>query len=88
MAPLFAHRVPGKPCLGVIGITQALSVPTYSNTDEAFDSPRSMVKREEASGIIILILGDAPLRAVMDVEEDPSRMLQLLDSRYVSNRTA
>ena len=46
-----------------------------------------MAKREKTSGIIISALGDAPLRVVMDAEDDPARMLQLLDSRYASNRT-
>ena len=50
-------------------------------------SSKSMKKREKASGIIISGLGDAALRVVMEADEDPSRMLQLLDGRYASSRT-
>ena len=45
-----------------------------------------MAKREKASEIISA-LGDALLRVVMDVDDNTARMLQLLDSRYASNRT-
>ena len=72
---------------GVVDTTQTSSTTTHSTPDQAYDSPRTMVKREKASGIIISALGDAPLRVVMDVDDDPSRMLKLLDSRYASNRT-
>lgn len=41
-----------------------------------------------ACRIIISALGDAALRVVMDIDEDPSRKLSLLDARYASNRTA
>ncbi len=50
-------------------------------------SAKHMAKLEKASGIIISALGDAPLRVVIDVDDDPARMLQLLDARYASNRT-
>ena len=40
-----------------------------------------------ACGIIFSALGDAPLRVVMDVDDDFSRMLSLLDARYASNST-
>lgn len=44
-------------------------------------------KLEKASAIIISALGDAPLRVVMEADDDPVRMLKLLDARYASNRT-
>ena len=37
--------------------------------------------------IIISALGDAPLRVVMDVDDDPGKMFGLLDARYASNHT-
>ena len=48
---------------------------------------RVLAKREKASGIIISALGDAPLRVIIDIDDDPARMMQLLDARYASNRT-
>lgn len=48
---------------------------------------RTAAKREKASGIIISALGDAPLRVVIEVDDNPSRMLALLDARYALNRT-
>ena len=42
---------------------------------------------EKASGIIISALGDSPLRVVLEADDDPKRMLKLLDARYASNRT-
>lgn len=42
---------------------------------------------EKASAIIISTLGDSPLRVVMDVDDNPAKMLILLDGRYASNRT-
>lgn len=50
-------------------------------------SSRLLGKREKACAIIICALGDAPLRVVMDVDDNPARMLELLDARYASNRT-
>lgn len=44
-------------------------------------------KLEKASGIIISALGDSPLRVVIDAQDDPRKMLQLLDGRYASKRT-
>jgi len=44
-------------------------------------------KREKASAIIISALGDTPLRVVMEAEDDPARMMKLLDARYASSRT-
>lgn len=48
---------------------------------------RTLAKREKASAIIISALGDASLRVVIDVNDDPGRMLHLLDTRYASCRT-
>ena len=65
----------------------ALSTTTDSTTDIAVASSRHQAKREKASGIIISALGDAPLRVVLEADDDPERMLKLLDARYASNRT-
>lgn len=87
MAPSIARRLPGEGCLGMADTTQALSVITYSNTDQAYDFPRTMANRVEALGIIISAPGNAPLRNVMDLDDDLSRMLQLLDSWKGATRT-
>lgn len=50
-------------------------------------STRTVANLEKASGMIISALGDAPLRVVLDADDDPARMLKLLDARYASNRT-
>lgn len=57
--------------------TQTSSATTDSTPDQSYDSPKTITKRGKASGIIMSALGDAPLRVVMDVEDDPARMLQL-----------
>lgn len=75
---------------GVWRVVDSLSDSTTSTESTAgpsTSSVRDQVKREKASGIIISSLGDAPLRVVMDVDDDPVQMLKLLDSRYASNRT-
>ena len=46
-----------------------------------------LVKRENASGIIVSALSDAPLSVIMDIDDDPARTMQLLSARYASNRT-
>ena len=47
----------------------------------------SLQQLEIASAIIISALGDTPLRVVADSDGNPRKMLQLLDSRYATNRT-
>jgi len=37
--------------------------------------------------MIIAALGDAPLRVIAEVDDDPAKMLNLLDARYASSRT-
>lgn len=49
--------------------------------------PLTTAKVENASGIIICKLGYVPLRVVLDDNDDPRLMLQLLDAQYASNRT-
>lgn len=49
------------------------------------DSKR-LHKLQKASGLIISALRDAPLHVVLDAEDDPARMMELLDSRYASSR--
>jgi len=74
----------------VVDPTASSSITTDTTLDVAPDalaSVRRIAKREKASGIIISALGDAPLRVVLDVDDDPARMLALLDARYASNRT-
>lgn len=46
-----------------------------------------LAKRVKACTFNICALGDAPLRVVMYIDDDPDHMLQLLDARYASNRT-
>lgn len=66
--------------------SDATAMPSFSiSTPENQDSASEKV--EKASAIIILALGHAPLRVVMEAEDDLARMLQLLDARYASSRT-
>ena len=51
------------------------------------ENARIIAKHEKASGMIISALGNAPLRVVIEADDDLHRMLQLLDGRYASNRT-
>ena len=67
--------------------TSSASGTIEPSTPTVVSPPGSAAKREMACGIIISALGDAPLRVVMDVDDDPSRMLSLLDARCASNRT-
>ena len=60
---------------------------THPGTTAASESAKRVAKREKASGLIISALGDAPLRVVLEADDDPERMLKLLDARYASNRT-
>ena len=41
---------------------------------------------EKASAIIISSIGDSPLRVIEDVDDDPKKMLKMLDERYAPNR--
>lgn len=74
---------------GVWGIVESSSDSNSESTttSSATTSVTSSVKREKASGIIISALGDAPLRVVIEAEDDPAKMIKLLDARYASNRT-
>lgn len=61
---------------------------TSSSTDLANVGQQSnSIMIEKASGLIISALGDSPLRVVLDADDDPAKMLRLLDARYASNRT-
>ena len=67
-------------------------VPTTRSSDTAGqsstpDGTKLKLKMEKASGMIIAALGDAPLRVVAEVDDDPAMMVKLLDARYASNRT-
>ena len=68
-------------------ITTEQSEPSSGTTENVSAATRSTAKKEKASGIIISALGDAPLRVVIEAEDDPAKMIQLLDARYASNRT-
>lgn len=46
-----------------------------------------VLKFQKATGIIISALGDVLLRVVIEADEDPGKMLKLLDAIYASNRT-
>eukprot|EP00171_Calliarthron_tuberculosum_P002471 IDg2471t1 len=48
----------------------------------------SIEKLEKACALIISALGNTHLRVIQDVDDDPRRMLQLLDERYASSRAA
>lgn len=63
------------------------STDSSSSTSTTTAPTPSSAKREKASVIIINALGDAPLRAVLEADEDPARMMKLLDARYACSRT-
>ena len=60
---------------------------TESSQSTTLEQERHSAKLEKASAIIISALGNSPLRVVAEADDDPARMLQLLDARYASNRT-
>ena len=75
---------------GVWDVVENLSGDSASSTSSTSanpGSPGTSKKREKASGIIISALGDTALRVVMEADEDPAKMLKLLDGRYASSRT-
>lgn len=72
---------------GVTDTTQDPSAAADSISGHAFDSLRTISKREKAPAIIISALDDAPLRVAMNVDGYPCHMLRLLDSRFALNRT-
>ena len=72
---------------GVVDPTSPASSTSEATTGATSEGTRLFLKREKASGIIISALGDAPLRVVLEADDDPERMLKLLDARYASNRT-
>jgi len=88
---LWRHRLRAacriKGVWDVVNGTPDSSAATADSTTPSDTAPQTMAKREKASGIIICALGDAPLRVVMEIDDDPARMLKLLDARYASNRT-
>lgn len=51
------------------------------------DSDRLSTKLEKASGMIISALGNYSLRVVTVANEDPARMQEILNARYVSMHT-
>lgn len=56
-----------------------------STTPQTSSSTRA--KRDKACKVIICALRDAYFRVVINVDDDPGRMLQLLDARYACNWT-
>lgn len=95
---LWRHRLRAacriKGVWNVVKTSEEHSTAVSTTKDKSIDSTGSesskstiIAKREKACGIIICALGDAPLRVVMDVDDDPALMLKLLDDRYASSRT-
>lgn len=74
----------------VKGVWDAVENSTDCSSDTSSQTTHGTqlkLKQEKASGIIISALGDAPLRVIIDADDNPSQMLKLLDARYASNRT-
>lgn len=67
--------------------SESLEQPSTSDQQASSSMKCDVEKSEKASAIIISALGDAPLRVVMEAEDDPARMMKLLDARYASSRT-
>lgn len=61
--------------------------PSTSTDTPVGSFSKSYIKKEKAPGIIISALGDAPLRVVIEAEDDPPKIIQLRDARYASSRT-
>jgi len=75
---LWRHRLRAacriKGVWGVVDATSSASTSTQGTIPTDTADARTLAKREKASAIIICALGDAPLRVVMDVDDDPTRM--------------
>lgn len=71
-------------------VDKSLSATPSRDTSESTgtDQIKLSTKLEKASAMIISALGDSPMRVIADVDDDPARMLELLDARYASSRTA
>lgn len=72
-------------------IEVSTSIPTERDArDSTVDAEQHKFKHnlEKASGMIISALGNTPLRVVADADDDPAKMMKLLDARYASNRTS
>lgn len=51
------------------------------------DSERMSIEAGKGSGMMICALGNSPLCVVADADDNPARMLELLDERYASKHT-
>lgn len=65
----------------------SVATTTTSSTSEQSQSCRDNIKKHKASGILISAVGNSPLRVGLEANDDPKRMLKLLDARYGSGRT-
>lgn len=55
-------------------------------TIAAIVDARGSINREQPLGIITTALGDVSLRVVIEADDDPARMMKLLDVEYMSSR--
>lgn len=54
------------------------------NSASTSEATQSTSKKEKPYGIFISALGDAPLRVANEAEDEPAKMIKLLDARYLS----
>ena len=59
---------------------------TFSSTSGTTGLADCVEVLEKASAIIISSIGDGPLRVIEDVDDDPQKMLRMLDERYASKQ--
>lgn len=72
-----------EPSTGASSTTTAIT----SAAEGALPSNHELTKRERESGTIISSLGDSPIHVVLEADDDPKRILKLLDACSASNRT-
>lgn len=79
---LWCSRFRALCCLkGVWDVVEHSIDESSETTTLSVPEARLFAKLEKASGIIVSALGHAPLRVISGAEDEPSRMISLLDSR-------
>lgn len=68
-------------------LTWSVATTTTSSTSEQTRSCRDNIKKDKASRILISAAGNSPLRVVLEANDNPERLLELLDTLYASGRT-
>lgn len=72
---------------GVWDVVKHASDEKSKSATSLFTEPCRVAKRERASGIITLALGDVPLCVGLEADDGPGSMVSLLYGRYAPNST-